>query len=312
MADMIVYLPSFLSSKIKWKESEIYMQIVVSGLIMGCIYALASLGLVLIFKTTKVVNFAHGEMAMISTFISFVFLSSFGYSYLVSLFLSLLFAAIFGLIVYLVFMKRIQSAPHLNQVVLTLGLFMMFNGAAGIVWGYQPASFPEAFKGKPFHIGSIYISPNELFIVVITITLMLLFFLLFRFTRIGLAIRACSQDMMASQLMGIKVSSVFMGAWAIGTMLGGIAGMMTAPVTFLSPNMMSEVLILAFAGAVLGGFVSLPGAVMGGLMIGVFENLISYYIGPEMKIVFVFLLILVVLYLRPQGIFGGVKMVKKV
>jgi branched-chain amino acid transport system permease protein len=288
------------------------MQIIVSGLIFGCIYALAALGLVLIYKTTEVVNFAHGETAMLSTFISFVFLTNYGFPYFLSLILSLLFAAIFGFVVYIVFLKRVQSAPHLNQVVLTLGLFLIFNGMAGIIWGYQPLSFPEAVKGEPFKLGGVFISANEIFVVAITFVLMILFFILFRFTRIGLAMRACSQDIMASQLMGVKVSFVFMGAWAIGAMLGGIAGMMTAPVTYLSPNMMSEVLILAFAGAVLGGFVSLPGAVVGGLIIGVFENLVSYYIAPEMKIVFVFLLILVVLYVRPQGIFGGVKMVKKV
>ncbi|WP_338452731.1 branched-chain amino acid ABC transporter permease [Niallia oryzisoli] len=288
------------------------MQIIVSGLIVGCIYALAALGLVLIYKTTEVVNFAHGEMAMLSTFISFVFLTNFGYSYLVSLILALIFAAISGLFVYLVFMKKVQSAPHLNQVVLTLGLFMVFNGIAGIIWGYKPASFPEAVNGDSFQVGGVHISANELFVAGITFALMLLFFIFFRFSKLGLAMRACSQDMMASQLMGIKVSVVFMGAWAVGTILGGIAGIMTAPITFLSPNMMSEVLILAFAGAVLGGFVSLPGAVIGGLVIGVFENLVSYYIAPEMKIVFVFLLILIVLYIRPQGIFGGAKIVKKV
>ncbi len=288
------------------------LQIIVSGLIFGCIYALAALGLVLIFKTTEVANFAHGEMAMLTTFISFVFLTSYGFHYITSLFLALGFATLFGLVVYLVFMKRVQSAPHLNQVVLTLGLFMVFNGVAGLTWGYQPSSFPEAFHGDAFQIAGIFISTNEIFILILTLILMFGFFFMFRFTKIGLAMRAASQDMMASELMGIKVSRVFMGAWAIGTALGGIAGIMTAPLTFLSPNMMAEILMLAFAGAVLGGFVSLPGAVFGGLTIGIFENLVSYYIAPELKIVFVFLLVLVVLYVRPQGIFGGAKIVKKV
>ncbi|MCH6263952.1 MULTISPECIES: branched-chain amino acid ABC transporter permease [Neobacillus] len=288
------------------------MQIIASGLIFGCIYALAALGLVLIFKTTEVANFAHGEMAMITTFISYVFLSKYGFPYLASLGLALLFALVFGIVVYVLIMKRVQSAPHLNQVVLTLGLFMIFNGLAGLKWGYQPTSFPEAFHGDPFKLGSVFISTNEIFTVGLTLVLMLLFFLLFRFTKAGLGMRAASQDIMASELMGIKVSGVFMGAWAIGTALGGIAGMMTAPVTFLSPNMMGEVLIIAFAGAVLGGFNSLPGAVIGGLIVGVFENLVSYYVAPELKIVFTFLLIVVVLYIRPQGIFGGAKIVKKV
>ncbi|MFC4024036.1 branched-chain amino acid ABC transporter permease [Oceanobacillus longus] len=288
------------------------MQIIVSGLIFGCIYALVALGLVLIYKTTAVVNFAQGEMAMFTTFISYVLLTSYGISYIPAIILSLVFAVLFGLAVYLGLMKRVQNAPHLNQVVLTLGLFMVVNGVAGLIWGYQQKPYPTAIEGRPFQIGNVFISANEIFIVILTVILMLVFFLVFRYTKIGLAMRAASQDPMASELMGIKVTTVFMGTWILGTVLGGVAGIMTAPLTFLSPNMMSEVLMLAFAGAVLGGFVSLPGAVFGGFLVGVFENLISYYISPEMKIVFVFLLIIVVLYARPQGLFGGRKLMKKV
>lgn len=288
------------------------MQIIVSGLIFGCIYALVALGLVLIYKTMDIVNFAHGEMAMISTFISFIFLTRYGLPYGVSLVLALIFAGFFGFFIYLVFMKRVQSDPHLNQIVLTLGLFMIINGVAGLIWGYQSSPFPEAISGSSFQIGSVYMTKNDIFIIVLTFALMLLFYFLFRFSKIGLAMRAASQDVMASKLMGISVNRVFMGTWVIASILGGIAGMMTAPFTFLSPNMMYDIIVISFAGAVLGGFISLPGAVLGGLIVGVFENLVSFYISPEMKIVFVFLLIIVILYIRPQGIFGGAKMIKKV
>lgn len=288
------------------------MQIIVGGLVMGCVYALAALGLVLIFRTTSVVNFAHGEMAMITTFISFIFLSSFGLPYLVSLLLALIFAAIIGFFLYWLVMKRVQSAPHLNQIVLTLGLFMILNGIAGLIWGFQPSAFPEALTGAPYQVGGVYISKNELFIVGITALLMFIFFLVFRYTKMGLAMRAASQDIMTSELMGIKVTGVFTSVWIVAAVLGGIAGIMTAPMTFLSPNMMFDILILAFAAAVLGGFMSLGGAVLGGLIIGVFENMVSYFIAPNMKIICVFLLIICVLYIRPQGIFGGKKIVKKV
>lgn len=288
------------------------MQIIVAGLVMGCIYALAALGLVLIFRTTGVVNFAHGEMAMVTTFVSSVFLTRFELPYLVSLLLALLFAAIMGFLLYWLVMKRVQTAPHLNQVVLTLGLFMILNGIAGLIWGYNPFPFPEAITAEPLHFWGIYISKNELFILGTTILLMALVFLIFRYTKIGLATRAASQDMQTSELMGIKVSRVFNGVWIMAAVLGGIAGMLTAPMTFLSPNMMLDILVFAFAAAVLGGFTNLGGAVLGALIIGILENMVSYYIDPNMKIISVFLLIILILYVRPQGIFGGAKIIKKV
>jgi branched-chain amino acid transport system permease protein len=287
-------------------------QVILSGLIFGCIYGLTALGLVLIFKTTDIVNFAQGEMAMITTFISFMFMTSYGIPYFASFVLSLIFATAFGMVVHRLFMKPIQSAPPLNQIVLTLGLFLVFNGIAGLKWGHTPTGFPIAIEGDPYNIAGVYITANEIFIVGVTILLMLSFFMLFRFTKIGLAMRASSQDIMASELMGIKVSSVFTWTWAVGAILGGVAGMLTAPITFLRPDMMGEVLIMAFAAAVLGGFVSLPGAVLGGLIIGVFGNLISFYISPEMKLVYTFLLIIGVLYIRPTGLFGGTQYLKKV
>lgn len=288
------------------------MQIIVGGLIFGCIYALAALGIVLIYKTTDVVNFAHGEMAMFTTFISFVLLTQYGFNYFTSLLLALVFAICFGSLVYLIFMRKVQNAPHINQVVLTLGLFMIINGVASFLWGNHPASFPEAVEGDVIQIGNVYVTPHDLFMVGITLLLMFVFFLIFKFSKIGLAMRSSSQDMLASKLMGINITLVFLVTWGIGAALGGIAGIMTAPFTFLSPNMMGEILIIAFAGAVLGGFISLPGAVLGGLIIGIVENLISYYISPELRIVIIFLFIILVLYIRPQGILGGAKLVKKV
>ena len=134
---------------------------------------------------------------------------------------------------------------------------------------------------------------------------MLLFFAVFRYTKIGLAMRATSQDTMTSELMGIQVSSVFTWTWVVGTVLGGVAGMLTAPTTMLDPNFMADVLIMAFAAAVLGGFISLPGAILGGLIIGVVGNLITFYVSAELKTAFIFLLIILILYVRPTGLFGA-------
>jgi branched-chain amino acid transport system permease protein len=289
------------------------MQIIIGGIIMGCIYALTAIGLVLIYRTTEVVNFAHGEMAMITTFISYIFLSRYDLPYFISFLLAILFAIFFSFIIYQFFMRRVQDAPHLNQIVLTLGLFLLLNGLASLIWGYQPSAFPEAITSSELvHLFNVYITKNEIFIIFITFLLIVIFFLLFRYTKVGMATRATAQSIVNSELMGINVTNIFLIVWTVSAVLGGIAGILTAPMTFLSPNMMFDIIILAFAAAVLGGFISLIGTIIGGLIIGVFENLVSYFISPDMKIVFVFLLIVTILYIRPQGILGEAKQIKKV
>lgn len=288
------------------------MQIVVSGLIFGCIYGLAALGLVLIFRTTGVVNFAHGEMAMISTFVGFVFLSHFQLPFFAAFFLALLFSAVLGIVIYLLFIRHVNQAPHLNQLVLTLGLFMVLHGIAGLIWGHRPTGFPQAVTGRPLHLGGVFLTPNDLFIVGVTFALAVALFLLFRFTRVGLAMRASSQDLTTARLMGINVNVVYMVTWGAGTVLGAVAGLLSAPYTFLSVTMMFNVLIMAFAAAVLAGFTSLPGAVLGGMVIGVFRNLVRFYWDPQMDLIATFLLIVVILYILPRGVFGGRQTIKKV
>ena len=287
-------------------------QIILSGIIFGTIYGLAALGMVMIYKTSDIVNFGHGEMSMFIAFIAFLFLNDYGLSYIPAFFLSLVIAAILGGVVYLLFIKPIQFSSHISIIVLTLGLYMVFHGLAGMFWGHTPTAFPKAFEGAPYQIGNVFIAPNEIFVLLFTLALMTGLFLLFRYTKIGLAMRSASQDMLASELMGIKVTNIFFLTWAVGCVLGGVAGVLIAPTTFLHPNMMGDVLIMAFAAAVLGGFVSLPGTVIGGIIIGVFGNLVSYYIGSELRLVFVFLLILIILIIRPTGLFGGVQYIKKV
>ncbi len=288
------------------------LQLIVSGIIFGCIYGLTAIGLVLIYKTTDIVNFSHGEMSMIISFMAFMFFSTFHMSYLSFFIVASLFAALLGAAIYLIFLRPIQSASPLSQIVLTLGLYMALHGLAGLIWGHTPTSFPKARPGSSFEIGSIYITPNDIFIVTVTLIIMLVFFWILRYTKLGLAMRTASQDLITSKLMGINVTVIFIFVWIMGAVLGGVAGMLIAPTTYLQPTMMSEILIMAFASAVLGGFVSFPGAVIGGMIVGVFGNLVSFYVGPELRVVFVFILILLILFIRPTGLFGGNQYVKKV
>jgi branched-chain amino acid transport system permease protein len=282
----------------------VFGQQVVSGLAAGCLYALAALGLVLIYRTMDIVNFAHGEMAMVSTFMAHTFLVRLGFSYIPAALGALIFAFIFGMAVERIFLRPIQGGPLISLMIMTLGLFMVLNGAAGWVWGFDPVSFPRAVQGRPIWIGDLIITRDSILVLAVTIAMALALYLVLRFTMAGIAIRATSQNSRAARLMGVPVPKVYALTWGISAVLGAVAGILIAPTTFLSPSMMAEVQIKAFTAAVLGGFSSLPGAVVGGLLLGVLENLVAGYISTELKSTFAFALIVVVLFIRPSGLLG--------
>ena len=279
-------------------------QQVVSGLAAGCLYALAALGLVLIYRTMDIVNFAHGEMAMVSTFMAHTFLVRLGFSYILAAVCAIIFAFVFGMAVERIFLRPIQGGPLISLMIMTLGLFMVLNGAAGWVWGFDPVSFPRAVSGRPIWIGDLIITRDSILVLAVTIAMALALYAVLRFTMAGIAIRATSQNSRAARLMGVPVPKVYALTWGISAVLGAVAGILIAPTTFLSPSMMAEVQIKAFTAAVLGGFSSLPGAVVGGLLLGVLENLVAGYVSTELKSTFAFALIVAVLFVRPSGLLG--------
>jgi len=282
----------------------VFGQQVVSGLSAGCLYALAALGLVLIYRTMDIVNFAHGEMAMVSTFMAHTFLVRLGLSYILAACGAIVFAFVFGMAVERIFLRPIQGGPLISLMIMTLGLFMVMNGAAGWVWGFDPVSFPRAVSGRPIWIGDLIITRDSILVLAVTIAMALALYMVLRFTMAGIAIRATSQNSRAARLMGVPVPKVYALTWGISAVLGAVAGILIAPTTFLSPSMMAEVQIKAFTAAVLGGFSSLPGAVVGGLLLGVLENLVAGYISTELKSTFAFALIVAVLFIRPSGLLG--------
>jgi branched-chain amino acid transport system permease protein len=282
-------------------------QQIISGLATGCLYALAALGLVLIYKTTDVVNFAQGEIAMFSTFIAFTLLMSVGLPYWGAFAGALAAAAVLGMTVERLFIRPLHKASLLSILIVTIGLLMVINGAAGWIWGFEPYNFPTAVSGEPVRLGPVIVTMPDVINLVVTCVIMALFYFVFKYSLIGIAMRAVAENRVAARLMGVKVNRVLSATWAIGAMLGAVAGIFIAPVTFLDINMMSEVIIKAFTAAVLGGFNSLPGAVAGGLLLGVLENLVAGYISTELKGAFAFALIVAVLCIRPAGILGTVE-----
>lgn len=278
-------------------------QLVVSGLALGSIYALLALSLVLINKATDVVNFAQGEMAMFGTFICFTLLSKVGIPLPVVLMLAAPVGALIGVVTERVTMGPLQSAPPVNALIATIGLWMIFHHGAGWVWGYDPVRFPSLFSSNPIDILGARVAENSLGIIGVSLLVVALLYAFFEYTRAGIAMRAASMNRRAAQLMGVNVERVSLFAWGLASAISVVSGLLIAPLTFLDFEMMFAVLLKAFAGAILGGFNSLPGAVVGCLVIGVLENLFGAYVSSAFKDTFAFGIIIAVLMVRPQGLF---------
>lgn len=282
-------------------------QLIVSGLAAGSLYALMALGLVLIYKTTDIVNFGYGDMTMFSTFIAYAMLTWYGLPFWVAFLGAITAGCLLGILVDRAILRPAKDAPVVSLLIATLGIGMMLEAIAGWIFGYETRAFPYAIKGPPLFLGQVVIRRHDLLVFGVAAAIGLLLFAMFKFTDIGIAMRATAQNRRAARLMGINAERISSLSWALGVGIGAVAGALIAPIVFLDLTRMILVMIKAFAAAVLGGFTSLPGAVVGGLMLGVIENLVTGYMPPmfaPLKTTFVFLLIILVLAVRPRGLLG--------
>ena len=285
---------------------EVFVQQVVSGLATGGIYGSLALALVMIYQATDVVNFAQGEMAMFSTYLAWTMLDA-GLSYWVAFVATLAIAFVGGLLIQRLIIRPVESAPILTIVIVCVGLLVILNSLAGWIYSYIQKPFPSPFPSTPIRIGGVVFGAHALGALAVTLIVLAFLYTFFRFTTLGLAMRAAAQNPTSSRLVGIRVGWMLALGWGFAALVGAVAGMMVAPVVFLDPNMMAGILIYAFASATLGGFTSPGGAVLGGLIVGVIENLVGTYvrfIGTELKLTVALALILVVLVVRPSGLFG--------
>jgi branched-chain amino acid transport system permease protein len=285
---------------------ERFVQVLVDGVATGSIYAAVALALVLIFRSTGIVNFAQGEMAMFSTFVAWALYQAgvpLGLAALSTLALSFLA----GMAIERSLIRHFEGGEPLTLVIVTLGLFILLNGLAGWIWGFENRSFPSLFSDDAVTVGGVRLSVESLGIVAVLLGVVGLLFLLFQRTKIGLAMRAAALNPQSSALVGVRVGTMLMLGWGLAAALGALAGVLVAPRLFLDVNLMGSVLIYAFAAAALGGFDSALGAVVGGWVIGVSENLAGTYvdfIGADLKILVPLGIIFVVLLVRPAGLFG--------
>jgi branched-chain amino acid transport system permease protein len=278
------------------------LQQVFSGLAAGSIYASVALALVMIYRSTDLVNFAQGEMAMFSTFIAWTLVNA-GLPFWAAFAITLIVSFLGGMLIERVVIRPVENAPVLAAVVVTIGLLLIFNSVAGWIYSYTVQDFPSPFPDRPlFHA---LITTRDLGVIAVTLIMLVLLFLFFRFTSTGLAMRAAAQNPTSARLCGIRVGRMLAIGWGLAAAIGATAGIMVAPVLFLDPNMMGGVLLYAFAGALLGGITSPVGAVVGGLIVGVTENLVgTYLIASQLKLTVALALIILVLVFKPNGLFG--------
>jgi branched-chain amino acid transport system permease protein len=285
-----------------------FAQQVASGLAAGAIYASLALALVLIYQTTNVVNFAQGEMATFTTYIAWMFMHK-GMPYWPAFVLTLLIAFGGGVAVERVLIRPVEHRPELVIVILTIGMLIALNGLTGWIWGPEVKAFDSPFPNRSVIVGGVAISIRDIGTFCVCLGVVVVLWLFFRYTTLGLAMRAVAFNPDASRLMGVRVGWMLALGWGFAAVLGAIAGMMAAPSVFLDPDMMIVVLIYAFAAAVLGGIDSPVGAVVGGLLLGVVINLLGAYVdfvGHELRLPTALAVLLVVLTVRPTGLFGRV------
>jgi branched-chain amino acid transport system permease protein len=277
-----------------------------AGLATGCIYASVALALVMIYQATHLVNFAQGEIAMFSTYLAWTLLDA-GMPYWPAFFLTIVISFILGALIERIIVRPVERAPVLSVVVVFIGLLVIFNSLAGWIYTYTIKVFPSPFSKQPVRLGTHLFSKHELGAIGITLIVLALVYAFFRYTPLGLAMRAAAQNPESSQLVGIRVGRMLALGWGLAAAIGAVAGMMVAPTVYLDPNMMGGILLYAFAAALVGGIDSPGGAVLGGFLVGVLENLLgAYAIGNELKLSVALVLIIGVLLIRPSGLFGRV------
>ena len=283
---------------------DVFIHQVLAGLATGGIYASVALALVMIYQATQLVNFAQGEMAMFSTYIAWSLVNA-GVPYWAAFVLTVLFSFVFGVVIERIVVRPVENSPVLAVVVVFIALLVILNSVTGWIYTYTMKTFPSPFPNE-LGLGK-YMSPHEVGAIGVTLVVLLMLYAFFRFTPLGLAMRAAAQNPESGRLVGIRVGWMLALGWGLAAAVGSIAGMMVAPIVFLDPNMMGGVLLYAFAAALVGGIDSPGGAVFGGFLVGVLENVLgAFVIGNELKLAVALVLIIGVLVVKPSGFFGKV------
>jgi branched-chain amino acid transport system permease protein len=288
-------------------RSNLFAELTVKGVATGAVYGSLALALVLIYRATEVINFAQGEMAMATVYIAYQ-LMLWGLSYWVAFFLTLAVAFVFGVVTQQVFIRAVQQKSVIAVVIVTVGLFVLIDGLVSWKWGADQKFMQAPFGNRNYHLGSVTVARQDIGTITITFVTVLLLWAFFRFTKLGLGMRAGALRPAAARLVGVRTKALLAVGWGLAAVLGAVAGLMTEPAEYvLQPTLMQPVLLYAFAAAVLGGLESPGGALVGGVALGVFLNLVGQYwsfVGSVLQLPVAFATLLIILLIKPTGLFG--------
>jgi branched-chain amino acid transport system permease protein len=273
------------------------------GLALGSIYALVALGFILIYKATEVLNFSQGEIMMLGAFVAYSCMVFLNLAFWVSVLLTFVVMGVFGYLTERVLLRPLMGEPLFSLVMVTIGLSAVIRSGCGMIWTHDTLKFPEYLGDAPIRVGGIIVSQSHFWVFMVSLALVLVLSLFFKFTGMGIAMRATGLNQLATLLVGINIKNIFSLTWAMSAILAAIAGVLMAPILFLSTNM-GFIGFKAFPAAILGGFGSVPGAIIGGYVIGISENLAGAYLAPGLKDVFAYVILILVLLVKPEGIFG--------
>lgn len=279
-------------------------QQVLSGLSTGTLYALTAVAVVVVFRNTRTINLAQGDFAMVGAFLAMIFIKDWGLNYYVALALSVVSVIVLGIATERIVMRPLANSDWLTLFTATLGVYYILHGIAGWLWGRDTKAFPVTFDPTPIDVVIGLVSQGHVINMAWAIAIGLVLFVFFKYTKQGIAMRAVTDDPDTALLMGIPVRSIVILTWGMAGFLAAFAGVLVAPIIYVAPEMMDEVLIKGYVAAVFGGLYSIPGAILGALMIGVAENLAGGYLGSEFKTATAFTMIVLLLAFRPQGLFG--------
>lgn len=279
------------------------LQLLISGISLGCVYGLIALGFVLVYKATEMVNFAQGDIMMLGAFIAYTYMNVLGMPFLWGVPATIATMAVFGVLIERVALRRMIGEPPFAVLMVTIGLGFIFRAAAGAIWGNEPKSITSPLTGGVLRVGELTVGYENLAVIAGTAVLCAALYAFFRFTRLGIAMQATSQNQLAAFYVGIPVKRIFSIVWALSAAIAAVAGILVAPVSLIDPTI-GFIGIKAFAAAIVGGFGSLPGAIVGGLIVGIAEQFAGLYGPAGSADMSAYVILLLMLFVRPEGLFA--------